>query len=734
MVVAVVGDVSFEQARRAAEKHLGRLKASGRALRDPRPEASFTGARSAVLRVDKSQAHLVIGFLGTTITSRDRHALELLNALLSGQSGRLFMELRDRRHLAYSVTSFNHEGQEPGAFGLYIGTSPDRVDEARRGIWEQVLRLRDELVPAAELESAKRYLVGAAEIDMAHLSTVAQSMALDELLGLSYKEPFRVARRMEGITPERLRDVARRYLRPDAFAEALVTPPTTARNERRTSRGHGRRFRNLPACFADRREGDVLDGRVVRRRDVLPDGESGRAGALSSPGDFGLMGMANVVIGLSGGLAQLGLSNAIIQRENIRHEQLSSLYWANLGSSLLTAALLWAVVPLVVMYYREPRVAPVLYWMAAIFTVQAVGQQFIALLQRHFEFRMLAIVEIVGSIVGLGIGVVMAVQGFGVFALVGSQLGQMAARTIFLCAIGWRRWRPRLHFRWADLSGFIRFGLYQTGERTINLLAANVDYLIIGRFFGETALGFYVIAYQLATLPLHKINPVLARFALPVMSRLQNDPEKVQDTYQRILQAVAVINGPLLLGLYLTAEPAVITLVGPQWGDAVPSIRALAVMGFLKCLINPGGAVLLAKDRADIGFWQNVGAALSNALVFYAAIHISVLTLAWSYSALKLLEFVFIVYIVRRLVGFNMARFVGYLKLPGAALLVLAVVTVAADYVGLTYFGAARWPSSARLGLLVLVGGAGYVATLLALDRALVLSSAAAFLKARKEK
>jgi zinc protease len=206
-----------------ANARLGQFHGKGGPIAGPQPEPPVASPRKKSLRREKEQAHLVIGFLGTTVTSRDRHAMEVLNTILAGQGGRLFLELRDKQHLAYSVTSFNVEGIEPGAFGVYIGTSHKTVDEAREGIWRVIRELRDEPVGLEELEQTKRHLVGGAEIDLAHLSITAQAMALDELLGLTYKNPFRVAEHVNAVTAEMVQSAARRYLNPDAFVEALIT-------------------------------------------------------------------------------------------------------------------------------------------------------------------------------------------------------------------------------------------------------------------------------------------------------------------------------------------------------------------------------------------------------------------------------------------------------------------------------------------------------------------------------
>jgi zinc protease len=134
----------------------------------------------------RAQAHLVTGVRGLTLDDDDRFPLELLSSALSGQGGRLFLELRDKQSLCYSVSSFAVEGIEPGSFAVYMGTSPDKVDRALAGIDALLAAVADQGITAAELERGKRYLVGSHQIGLQRLGSRASAMALNELYGLGH--------------------------------------------------------------------------------------------------------------------------------------------------------------------------------------------------------------------------------------------------------------------------------------------------------------------------------------------------------------------------------------------------------------------------------------------------------------------------------------------------------------------------------------------------------------------
>ena len=174
--------------------------------------------------MNKQQAHLVLGYPGANVFNRDRYALEVLASILSGQGGRLFVELRDRRGLAYQVGAYSQEGLEPGYFALYIATNPEKIGAALSGIEEQVRALRDRPVPAAELKRVQRFLVGNYEISLQRRSTLASLLAFNEAYGLGYQAYRQYADEILAVTVADLQRVARKYLEDSRRVTAIVRP------------------------------------------------------------------------------------------------------------------------------------------------------------------------------------------------------------------------------------------------------------------------------------------------------------------------------------------------------------------------------------------------------------------------------------------------------------------------------------------------------------------------------
>lgn len=327
---------------------------------------------------------------------------------------------------------------------------------------------------------------------------------------------------------------------------------------------------------------------------------------LLSPSDFGLMGMIMVVIGFARLFADMGISNAIIYRQDATSEELSSLYWLNILVGIVIFFVVCGGCPLITAFYHEPRLSNLIYLSSLIFLITPFGQQFQILLQKELKFDQLAKIEIISSFANSVVAITLAILGMGVFSLIWGQLAGTSLRVLLLSWWGWKNWRPRVHFSTQDLRRYISFGLYQMGEKAVNYFNSNLDYLLIGSLLGAKALGYYTLAYNLILRPSSTINPIITRVAFPVFSKMQNDTEKLKRGYLKVLQLLSAINFPLMAGLAVVAPIAVPIVFGEQWLPSIILIQILTLVGLLRSTGNPVGSLLLSKGRADLGFKWNL--------------------------------------------------------------------------------------------------------------------------------
>jgi zinc protease len=223
VVLSVVGDADPEEVRALVRSRLAAPGSAPPPLAPPQ-EDPLDAPRVAVRKLDKAQAHLVLGFPGARLADELRWPLEVLSAVLSGQGGRLFVELRDKKSLAYSVTGFSMEGVDPGYFAVYIGCGPAKVKGALDGIRAELRRVREEPICQADLERARTHLIGTHAISLQRNSARAAVTAFDECYGLGADASSRYAERVGSVTAQDVLEAAQKILQPQREVIALVAP------------------------------------------------------------------------------------------------------------------------------------------------------------------------------------------------------------------------------------------------------------------------------------------------------------------------------------------------------------------------------------------------------------------------------------------------------------------------------------------------------------------------------
>jgi len=224
MVLAIIGDVNGSEAVERARTLFGAAGEGSDPLPDVAREAAPTERRRVHRALARAQAHVVLGFQGLTLLDPDRHALEVLSTVLSGMGGRLFTELRDKRSMAYAVTSMAVEGIDPGYFAVYIGTSPDKREAAEAGMEAELRKVLDERVTPAELDRAKAHLVGTHEIGLQRNAARAALLALDTAYGLGLDNFEHYDEHIQAVTTDDVQRVARRVIQLDRAVVAVVGP------------------------------------------------------------------------------------------------------------------------------------------------------------------------------------------------------------------------------------------------------------------------------------------------------------------------------------------------------------------------------------------------------------------------------------------------------------------------------------------------------------------------------
>lgn len=350
---------------------------------------------------------------------------------------------------------------------------------------------------------------------------------------------------------------------------------------------------------------------------------------LLSPDDYGIIAMVLAITTFAGLFRDLGLSVAAIQKQNLTHEQHSNLFWLNIATGALLTIIVASLSPLIAWFYKKPELILLTLVLSSTFLIASIGTQHNALMQKQLQFGRRALSQIIGSFTTLISSVVIALLGYGFWALAwGTVLGTLTT-TISLFLLS--HFRPKLWTHNTEIRSLIQFGVNVTAFDFVNYFSRNLDKILIGRFIGASALGIYSRAYDLLMLPINLLRGPIVVVVFPALSRLNHDPIAWKELYLQSVRLLAYLSMPLSSLLFLTAQPVIILFLGQKWIDIVPIFRILALVAFLQPSVSLLGTVLLSQGRSKTFFLQGTAVSIIVSLGFIIGVHWGEEGAAWSY-------------------------------------------------------------------------------------------------------
>lgn len=328
---------------------------------------------------------------------------------------------------------------------------------------------------------------------------------------------------------------------------------------------------------------------------VLQTGSTFVLARLLSPTDYGLQAMVLTLTGFLSLFKDAGLSVATVQRENLTHEQLSTLFWINLAVGAVLTILIALMGPLLVIFYKDPRLLGVTLASASVFIFNSLAVQHRALLDRSMRFATTAKIDVLCLAAGATVGIIMAAFRFGYWALVGQAIsGPVVGAAAVWIATPWLPGRPR----WThEIRSMVRFGGIVSLTSFVVYAAYNTEKILLGRFWGPAPLGLYTRAYQLANLPVQNLISSMSGVAFPVLSRMQGDAQRLRRSFLKAHSFVVSLTIPVVISCAVFATEIVRILLGPKWIGAAPVLRLLSPTILVFALINPFSWFLRATGQ-----------------------------------------------------------------------------------------------------------------------------------------
>ncbi len=316
------------------------------------------------------------------------------------------------------------------------------------------------------------------------------------------------------------------------------------------------------------------------------------------PSDYGMIALVMIFILLANVLIQKGFNTSLVQKKDADEVDFSSVLYLSLIVSCLLIMLLFFLSPYVASFYREPRLVLVLRVLSLTLFFGAFNSIQNAYVIKHMMFKKLFFSSL-GSIFISGlVGIVAALAGLGVWALVFQQL----TNQLMITCILWFtvKWRPRLVFSLKAIQSLFSFGWKLLASSLLNELYVNLRTLIIGRVFSPTMLGFYNRGQQFPQFIVTNIDGSIQAVMLPTLSAHQDDIIRVREMVRRSIVTSSFIMFPMMVGLAVIAEPLVKLLLTEKWLPAVPFLQLFCVQYAIMPIHTANLQAINALGRSDI--------------------------------------------------------------------------------------------------------------------------------------
>jgi len=414
-----------------------------------------------------------------------------------------------------------------------------------------------------------------------------------------------------------------------------------------------------------------------------------------SVSDFGLVSMVVVFTGFLALLAEGGVATGVVQFRDLDTKALSSIFWL----LVIFGSVLWGLTaltgPIVAWFFGDQRLTRIVEVLGGQLLPAAVSSVPLAMLRRQLRFRAISIVALLSTLVAGSGAVAAAVWGLGYWALVLHALIFSVTNLIGLCLAA--RWLPGWGLSLEPARRLARFSVNLLGFRTINYWARTADNLLIGKFLGAQALGFYGQSYRLMMIPLNSIAGAIGQTLHPVLARFQDDSARMGDAYLRVLTVVASLSFPIGAFFVLSGSPIVAVLYGPGWELAGQMLSIFGFVVMIQPMVSITGPLMLAKTRPDIMLKLAAFNTLLAIGAFLIGIRYGVVAVAMAYTVVSVLIAAPVTMIVvSKLCQYRGRQIVGAIWKP----LIVAACGVAGGWLFSGTF--AHWPDL----LIIAVSGA----------------------------
>ncbi|MBW9199913.1 lipopolysaccharide biosynthesis protein [Bacteroidales bacterium SW299] len=369
------------------------------------------------------------------------------------------------------------------------------------------------------------------------------------------------------------------------------------------------------------------------------------------PSDYGVVAMLSIFMAVSQTFIDSGFGTALIRKIDRTETDFSTVFYFNIIVGFFFYAILWLVSPYIAAFYNIPLLEDVTRVIALSFVFSSFSGIQGAKLAIDIDFKTNAKISLTVTLLTGFAGLWMAYRGYGVWALAIQQVFSSFLRTVLLWAFV--RWMPKLVFSWRSFREMFSFGSRLLASALLNTIYNNVYTLIIGKVFSSSALGLYSRASSLAQYPSSNITNVLQGVTFPVLSAIQNEPERLANAYKRFLRLAAFIVFPLMTGLAAVADPLIRIVLTDKWEGAIYLLQIVcfSMMWYPVHAINLN--LLQVKGRSDFFLKLEIIKKIQGVIILCVTVPMGIVAMCYGSVVSSLISLIYNAYYTQKLIGYG---------------------------------------------------------------------------------
>lgn len=319
---------------------------------------------------------------------------------------------------------------------------------------------------------------------------------------------------------------------------------------------------------------------------------------LLSPYEYGLIGVLMVFITIFNAIVDSGFSAALIRKQNTRDEDYSTVFFVNLGVSIVMAFLMYISANAIAIFFEREELVTLTQAMSIVIVINALAIVQRTKATKEINFKVQTVISFSASILSGIIGILMAYLGYGVWALVGQQISLALFTTVLFWILC--KWKPLLVFSLTSFKEMWSFGWKLLIVTFIDNAWKEVYQIVVGKCYSPVTLGLYTRAKQFSQVISHNINGVVQRVTYPVLSEIQDDIPRLKEAYRRIIKTTMLPTFVLMYGMAGCAKPMIYVLLGEKWMECVPFLQIICIYGALYPLHAINLNMLQVQGRSDL--------------------------------------------------------------------------------------------------------------------------------------